>query len=80
MSCCVRDGLASAIFPFHKLDVMLILIRAVQTAVIKEGLRMSHGVVTPPVRVVPPEGGSLGGHAIPGGVCLLRSPCLFLSS
>lgn len=44
-----------------------------QTAVVKESLRMSHGVVTPPLRVVPPEGATIAGHTIPGGVSALFS-------
>ncbi|GJE84155.1 cytochrome P450 [Phanerochaete sordida] len=37
------------------------------TAVLKESLRMSHGVVQPMTRVVPKEGARISGYSIPGG-------------
>lgn len=37
------------------------------TAVLKESLRLSHGVVQPMTRVVPREGAYISGHFIPGG-------------
>ena len=37
------------------------------TAVIKESLRLSSGVVSPLSRVVPPQGAVINGHAVPGG-------------
>jgi len=45
-------------------------------AVVKESLRMSHGVVTPPYRIVPPEGATISGHAVPGGAIVGMSACL----
>ncbi|KIP07977.1 hypothetical protein PHLGIDRAFT_105021 [Phlebiopsis gigantea 11061_1 CR5-6] len=36
-------------------------------AVCKEALRLSHGVYTPMLRIVPPEGATLGGQFVPGG-------------
>ncbi|KAH8094802.1 cytochrome P450 [Cristinia sonorae] len=45
------------------------------TAVVKESLRLSHGVTSPLPRVVPEEGGILGGHAIPGGTVVGMSCC-----
>lgn len=36
-------------------------------AVIKESLRLSIGVASPLSRVVPPQGATIGGHAVPGG-------------
>ncbi|THH28845.1 hypothetical protein EUX98_g5346 [Antrodiella citrinella] len=46
------------------------------TAVIKESLRMSHGVASPPIRKVPSEGGTISGHAIPGGTTVGMSACM----
>ncbi|EKM53729.1 uncharacterized protein PHACADRAFT_198150 [Phanerochaete carnosa HHB-10118-sp] len=37
------------------------------TAVLKESLRTSHGVVQPMTRVVPKKGAQISGHFIPGG-------------
>lgn len=37
-------------------------------AVIKESLRMSSGVVSGLLRIVPKQGAKIGGHYIPGGV------------
>ncbi|TCD70358.1 hypothetical protein EIP91_003710 [Steccherinum ochraceum] len=45
------------------------------TAVVKESLRMSHGIVSPPLRIVPPEGATIAGHAIPGGTFVGMSSC-----
>ena len=39
-----------------------------QTAVIKESLRMSHGIVTPLPRIVGPTNADIAGHNIPAGV------------
>lgn len=39
-----------------------------QTAVIKESLRMAHGVVTPLPRVVGPVDSEISGAIIPAGV------------
>ncbi|GJE98151.1 cytochrome P450 [Phanerochaete sordida] len=36
-------------------------------AVCKESLRLSHGVISIMLRVVPPQGATLGGHFVPGG-------------
>lgn len=41
-----------------------------QSAVIKESLRLSHGVVTPLPRVVGPDDASIGGFHVPAGVCI----------
>ncbi|THH28848.1 hypothetical protein EUX98_g5345 [Antrodiella citrinella] len=46
------------------------------TAVVKESLRMSHGIVTPPIRVVPYEGTTISGRAIPAGTVVGMSACM----
>lgn len=44
------------------------LLVSFQTAVIKETLRMSHGVVNPMPRIVGPGPSKIAGHVIPAGV------------
>lgn len=51
-----------------------------QTAVIKESLRFSHGVVQPMSRIVPSTGTTLSGASIPGGVRLFESCHPYISS
>ena len=46
-----------------------------QRAVCKEALRLSHGVYTPMLRVVPRGGATLDGRFVPGGVSALLSLC-----
>lgn len=50
---------------YSSLDVILDI---PQTAIIKESLRFSHGVVQPMTRVVPEGGAQISGKYIPGGV------------
>ena len=38
---------------------------------------MSHGVISPPLRIVPPEGASISGHALPGGVSSTVPPLVY---
>ncbi|KAH8105263.1 cytochrome P450 [Cristinia sonorae] len=45
------------------------------TAVIKESLRLSHGVVSPPARIVPMGGAVVSGYAIPEGTIVGMSSC-----
>lgn len=52
--------------------------RSIQTAVLKESLRLSHGVVQPMTRVVPAEGAHVSGHFIPGGVSIRDHTCIAL--
>ncbi len=42
-----------------------------QTAVIKEGLRFSHGVVTPLARVIGPVDAQIAGYHVPAGVSII---------
>lgn len=42
-----------------------------QTAVLKESLRVSHGVVSPLPRVVGPDSAVIGGWHVPAGVTIL---------
>ncbi|KAK7050040.1 hypothetical protein VNI00_005472 [Paramarasmius palmivorus] len=51
--------------PLERLEKLPYLMT--QTAVIKESLRLSHGVVTPMTRVVPDSGAVIAGHPIPPG-------------
>ncbi|KAH8105264.1 cytochrome P450 [Cristinia sonorae] len=46
------------------------------TGVIKEALRLSHGAVSPPTRVVPEGGVMVSGHPIPEGTIVGMSNCL----
>ncbi|KAH8984300.1 putative P450 monooxygenase [Lactarius hatsudake] len=67
----------------EKLPYLAILSGPLQTAVIKEGLRMFPGGAALP-RVVPPEGATIAGTFVPGGtvvaqwfLCVVRSPAVF---
>lgn len=51
--------------------VNLRLIANIQTAVIKESLRLGHGVVTPLPRLIGPTDAEILGTTIPAGVTLL---------
>ena len=42
-------------------------------AVIKESLRLSSGVTSGLLRVVPANGATISGHAVPPGVCILSA-------
>ncbi|KAH9018440.1 putative P450 monooxygenase [Lactarius hengduanensis] len=70
---------------YEVLEKLPYLASLLQTAVVKEGLRMFPGGTALP-RVVPPEGATIGGTFIPGGVstgyyqwflCVLRSSAIF---
>uniref|UniRef100_A0A0W0G312 Benzoate 4-monooxygenase cytochrome p450 n=1 Tax=Moniliophthora roreri TaxID=221103 RepID=A0A0W0G312_MONRR len=51
-----------ALMPLERLEKLPYL-----TAVIKESLRLSHGVVTPMTRIVPDSGATITGHSVPPG-------------
>jgi len=60
---------------FESLEALPLL-----TGTLKEGLRFSHGVTSPLLRVVPATGATIAGDSIPGGTLVGMSACFVHNS